>query len=288
MGTSHYTQGSPTFWHWEHFPWWFLHKNLQTGHIQHSKSFTNGLPFFFIKTKDTLSNTTENVIKNKHLLPLISELVNHLRGLEVFTKFNVRWGYNNIQMKEGDKWKAVFRTNRGLFEPMVMFFSLTDSPIHDGSQTWSQQERSSFTLTTLTFVPRQSKTLENHRGRVKDPNSISSQRKVKSNRMIWGLGTHQRKDQNGSHDNRAIAEWSTLMKLMGPQQFLGFFNFYRQFICNYSKITKPLTTLTGRVPWTWGEKDGLKLGDFSIVWSQGHLLGRVLKLAVLKASLYLM
>jgi hypothetical protein len=41
-----------------------------------------------------------------------------------FTKFDVRWGYN----KEGDQWKAAFKTDRGLFEPTVMFFGLTNSP----------------------------------------------------------------------------------------------------------------------------------------------------------------
>src|SRR5712664_3850895 len=41
---------------------------------------------------------------------------------------DVRWGYNNIRIKEGDEWKAAFRTNVGLFEPTVMFFGLTNSP----------------------------------------------------------------------------------------------------------------------------------------------------------------
>jgi hypothetical protein len=59
---------------------------------------------------------------------LISELVNQLRGAKYFTKLDVRWGYNNVRMKEGDEWKAVFHTNRGLFEPLVMFFGLTNSP----------------------------------------------------------------------------------------------------------------------------------------------------------------
>jgi hypothetical protein len=36
------------------------------------------------------------------------------------------WGYNNVQIKEGDKWKAAFKTNRGMFEPLVMFFRLTN------------------------------------------------------------------------------------------------------------------------------------------------------------------
>ena len=67
-------------------------------------------------------------IKNVYLLPLISDLINHLRGARYFTKLDVRWGYNNVRIKEGDEWKAAFRTNRGLFEPLVMFFGLTNSP----------------------------------------------------------------------------------------------------------------------------------------------------------------
>ena len=44
------------------------------------------------------------------------------------TKLDVHWGYNNIRIKERDEWKAAFKTNRGLFEPTVMFFGLTNSP----------------------------------------------------------------------------------------------------------------------------------------------------------------
>jgi len=50
-------------------------------------------------------------VKNKYRLPLISELINKLRGAKYFTKLDVRWGFNNVRMKEGDEWKAAFRTN---------------------------------------------------------------------------------------------------------------------------------------------------------------------------------
>ena len=50
------------------------------------------------------------------------------RKATIFTKLDIRWGYNNVRIKAGDEWKAAFRTNRGLFEPMVMFFGLTNSP----------------------------------------------------------------------------------------------------------------------------------------------------------------
>ncbi len=67
-------------------------------------------------------------IKNRYPLPLISELIDKLCGAKYFTKFNVRWGYNNVRIKEGDEEKAAFCTNRGLFEPTVMFLGLTNSP----------------------------------------------------------------------------------------------------------------------------------------------------------------
>ena len=67
-------------------------------------------------------------IKNCYPLPLIQELIDKLKLSKVFSKMDIQWGYNNIWIKEGDEWKAAFRTNKGLFEPMVMFFGLTNSP----------------------------------------------------------------------------------------------------------------------------------------------------------------
>ena len=48
--------------------------------------------------------------------------------MKVFTKMDLRWEYNNVRIKEGDEWKAVFTTLKGFFEPTVMFFRLTNSP----------------------------------------------------------------------------------------------------------------------------------------------------------------
>ena len=67
-------------------------------------------------------------IKNRYPLPLIQELIDKLKSSKVFSKMDIRWGYNNIWIKEGDEWKAAFRTNKGLFKPTVMFFGLTNSP----------------------------------------------------------------------------------------------------------------------------------------------------------------
>ena len=112
----------------------FLKENLETGRIHPSKS-PMASPVFFIKKKDGSLRLVQDyqalngiTIKNKYPLPLISELIETLRGAKYFTKLDVCWGFNNVQIKEGDEWKAAFHTNRGLFEPLVMFFGLTNSP----------------------------------------------------------------------------------------------------------------------------------------------------------------
>jgi Reverse transcriptase (RNA-dependent DNA polymerase) len=50
-----------------------------------------------------------------------------LKGANYFTKLDVRWGYNNVRIQKGDKWKAAFKTNKGLSEPTVMFFGMCNS-----------------------------------------------------------------------------------------------------------------------------------------------------------------
>ena len=65
-------------------------------------------------------------IKNNYLLPLISDVLENIRTKKVFMKMDLRWEYNNVRIKEGDKWKAAFTMPEGLFEPTVMFFGLTD------------------------------------------------------------------------------------------------------------------------------------------------------------------
>ena len=67
-------------------------------------------------------------IKNAFPLPLIPPLLHKLRNARIFTKFDICQGYNNLRIHAKDRWKAAFVTERGLFEPTVMFFGLCNSP----------------------------------------------------------------------------------------------------------------------------------------------------------------
>src|SRR6267142_1678782 len=90
---------------------------------------------FFVKKKDGKLRPVQDyrpvnkwTKKNRNVSPLIPEVIDQLSGCTLFTKFDIRWGYNNICIKEGDEWKAAFLTHEGLFELTVMFFGLTNSP----------------------------------------------------------------------------------------------------------------------------------------------------------------
>jgi len=112
----------------------FIEDNLSSQQICPSKSLLASL-FFFIQKKDSSLRPVQDycylnsiTIKNKYPLPLISDLIDKLKNATIFTKFDVRWGYNNVRICHGDEWKVAFKMNCGLFEPCIMFFSLTNSP----------------------------------------------------------------------------------------------------------------------------------------------------------------
>ena len=111
----------------------FLKENLEKGYIRPSQS-PMASPFFFVSKKDGRLRPCQDyrylndwTIKNSYPLPLISEIMDKLKGAKYFTKLDVRWGYNNVRIRKGDEWKAAFKTNKGLLEPMVMFFGMCNS-----------------------------------------------------------------------------------------------------------------------------------------------------------------
>ena len=112
----------------------FIKEQLEKGYIRPSKSPYSS-PFFFIKKKDGKLQPVQDyrrlnmlTVKNQYPLPLIPKLIDRLCNATLFTKLDIRWGYNNVCIKEGDQWKGAFKTNLGLYGPCIMFFGLTNSP----------------------------------------------------------------------------------------------------------------------------------------------------------------
>src|SRR6266568_8736857 len=113
----------------------WLAEQLEKGYISRSESEQASL-FFFVEKKEAgklrpcqdYRYLNEFMKPKLYPLPLISNLMIKLKGSKYFTKLDIRWGYNNVQIKEEDRWKAAFVTNGGLLERNVMFFGLRNSP----------------------------------------------------------------------------------------------------------------------------------------------------------------
>ena len=67
-------------------------------------------------------------VKNRYPIPRIADLIDSLSQASIFTKIDLRWGYNNVRIREGDEWKTAFITKRGLFEATVMYFGFSNAP----------------------------------------------------------------------------------------------------------------------------------------------------------------
>ena len=112
----------------------WIDEQLEKGYIEPSIS-PYASSFFFIKKKDGKLHLVQDyrtinsyTVRNQYPLPLISDLIWDLGGAQLYTKFDVRQGYNNIHIKEADAHKAAFKTRRGLHQPKVMMFGLCNSP----------------------------------------------------------------------------------------------------------------------------------------------------------------
>jgi hypothetical protein len=250
----------------------FIEENLASGRIRSSKS-PMAAPCFFIKKKDGSLRLIQDyralndiTVKNRYPLPLISELIERLKGARWFTKLDVRWGYRNVRIKEGDEWKAAFRTNRGLFEPLVMMFGLTNAPstfqtmMNDIFADLIAEGKVCVYLDDILIFSRD---LTEHR-RVtrivmerlrKNKLFLKPEKCDFEKRKIEYLGVIISEGQVEMDPVKVagVADWPTPSTKKELQQFLGFTNFYRRFILDYSHIAQPLFVLTGKKDFKWGE-----------------------------------
>ena len=113
----------------------WIDEELRKGYIRPSKS-PIAAPVFFVPKKETkqlrlvqdyrkLNAITK---KNRYPIPRIADLIDNLSESSIFTKLDLRWGYNNVRIREGDEWKTAFITHRGLYEATVMYFGFCNAP----------------------------------------------------------------------------------------------------------------------------------------------------------------
>jgi hypothetical protein len=270
----------------------FLTDQTRKGYIRPSKSPQTS-PVFFVGKKDGKKRMVqdyrylnENTIKNNYPLPLIGDLVDKVGKAKLFTKLDLRWGYNNIRIKEGDEWKAAFTTPFGSFEPLVMYFGLTNSPatfqtmmneifkdmIHEGKIVVYIDDILIYTDTMeghVEIVKEVLKRLEENDLFVKPEKCSFWVEEVEFLGMIIGKnGIRMSPDKVD-----AVLKWPVPRKVREVQQFLGLANYYRRFIQAFASIAKPLHNLVKKdQQWRWARTEQKAFDELKRKFTEAPLL----------------
>ena len=271
----------------------FVEEHLKTGHIIPSKS-PQVSPFFSVPKKDGTLRPCQDywypnshTIRNAYPLPLIHELIDNMKDSTLFTKFDIRWGYNNIQLREEDQWKAAFITLLGLFEPMVMFFGFSNAPptfqafmnhicMDMIAEKWLKvymDDMGIHTKDDLSLHHKRTRRvlqcLREHSLTVKLSKIIFDAPKMEFLDLIIGQG----KVEMDKKKLKVIERWKPPMTVKGVWFFTGFANFYRKFIPNFSNIISPLNLLTRKgEPWAWTSLQQTTFNKLKQIFSSAPVL----------------
>ncbi|QRW24057.1 Retrotransposable element Tf2 protein [Rhizoctonia solani] len=252
----------------------WLRDELKAGKIRPSKSSISS-PVMFVPKKDgsrrlvvdyrRLNNRTK---KNVYPLPRPDDLMAQLRGAKVFTKLDLRWGYNNVRVKEGDKWKTAFRTKYGLYESLVMTFGLTNAPAafqHFMNKLFKDL-LDVCVIIYLDDILIYSKDDATHTQHVHEVlrRLMENQLFCKASKCTFHVTSVEYlgiivSDKGFSLDKlkiQAVQEWPTPTKVKEVQSFLGFANFLCRFVANFSHMARPLHNLVKKdTIWKWETKE---------------------------------
>ncbi|CAJ0965184.1 unnamed protein product [Ranitomeya imitator] len=240
----------------------YVKESLEKGHIRPSSS-PLGAGFFFVAKKDgSLRPCIDYRLLNKitvkfqYPLPLISDLFARIKGANWFTKIDLRGAYNLVRIRQGDEWKTAFNTPEGHFEYLVMPFGLANAPsvfqsfMHDIFREYLDK----FLIVYLDDILIFSDDWESHVRQVRMVFQVlrANSLVVKGSKCLFGVQKVSFLGFIFSPSTiemdpvkvQAIQDWTQPTSLKSLQKFLGFANFYRRFICNFSSIARPLTDLT--------------------------------------------
>lgn len=274
----------------------YIETNLNRGWIRQSES-PAGAPILFTSKKDgglrlcvDYRGLNRVTVKNRHPLPLISEILDRLSGAAIYTSLDLRDAYHRIRVKEGDEWKTAFRTRYGHFEYLVMPFGLTNAPAT--FQAYINQALTGLLdvccIAYLDDIVIYSTIVEEHANDVRKV--LDRLRRfslyVKLSKCFFstqeipllGFIVSVKGVSMDMRRVKTITEWPPPDSYLEIQVFVGFANFYRRFIFRFSVVIAPMTDLLK------GMVKGKKTGPFKLTPDAEHAF-RMLQECFTKAPL---
>lgn len=269
----------------------YIHESLAAGIIRPSSSPV-GAGFFFVSKKDhTLRPCIDYrgmnaiTVKNKYPLPLINSALEPIQKATIFSKLDLRNAYHLVRIKKGDEWKTAFNTPLGHFEYLVMPFGLTNAPavfqalVNDVLRDFLNRTVFVYLDDILIF----SRTPDEHIQHVRQvlQRLLENKLFVKAEKCEFhvnsvsflGFILESGQMKTDPAKIQAVANWPRPTSVKQLQQFLGFANFYRRFIRNYSRVAAPLTKLTSpATAFSWTPEAEAAFSDLKKLFTSAPVL----------------
>ena len=244
---------------------------LESKFIQPSRS-PYGSPVLFVQKKDgTLRMCIDyralnkQTIHDKHPLPRTDELLDKVKGANIFTSLDLASGYHQIRIHSDDVPKTAFTAAGEHYEFLVMPFGLTNAPATFQRCMNSLFKHLPFVAVYLDDILMFSRTPEQHLQHVeavlqilKEQNLYCKLKKCEFNKPELRFVGHIVGAKGIRPDPAkltAVTNWPVPHNMHELRKFLGFTNYFRKFLQGYSQRTAPLTNLTRKnVPYEWTEQ----------------------------------
>uniref|UniRef100_A0A8C1BTA6 Gypsy retrotransposon integrase-like protein 1 n=1 Tax=Cyprinus carpio carpio TaxID=630221 RepID=A0A8C1BTA6_CYPCA len=244
----------------------YVEEALRQGYIVPSNS-PAASSFFFVVKKDgglrpciDYHALNQITVKFRYPLPLVPAALEQLRGATIFSKLDLYSAYNLIPIRKGDEWKTAFVTPTGHYEYQVMPYGLVNTPsiFQDFMHSVLREYLNRFVIVYIDDILIYSRSPEEHRVHVRTILSrlrqfqlfLKAEKCTFHQTSVHFLGYIISKTVIHMDEGKieVITSWPQPSTIKELQCFLGFSNFYRRFIKNYSTITSPITNLLRNKP----------------------------------------
>ncbi|KAJ9556733.1 hypothetical protein OSB04_011347 [Centaurea solstitialis] len=206
-------------------------------------------------------------VKYRHPIPRLDDRLDEFYGANLFSKIDLKSGYHQIRMKEGDEWKIALKTKHGLYEWLVMPFGLTNAP-STFMRLMNHVLRDfigKFVVVYFDDILIYSKSLDDHLEHLTSILSVLRKEKLFANLKKCTFYTNHVvflgyvvSSQGISVDEekvKAIQDWPTPKNVSEVRSFHGLGSFYRRFVKNFGTLASPLTEVIKKnVSFKWGKE----------------------------------
>jgi len=202
-------------------------------------------------------------VKYRHPIHRLDDMLDELHGSKLFLRIDLKSGYHQIRMKEGDEWKTAFKTKYGLYEWLVMPFGLTNAP-STFMRLMNHVLRAfigKFVVVYFDHILIYSKEIDEHIGHLRQVLHVLRKESLYASlkkcnfcidRIVF-LGYVV--SAKGIEMDEAIQEWPAPRSITDVRSFHGLASFYRRFVKDFSMIASPLTEIIKKaVGFKWGEE----------------------------------